>query len=123
MKQTLRRVDRGGRGEFVLADRGLLRWLIGASLAWFLFDFTSYGNTISSPLIIKLVAPHSSLIGQTAYTLLIFTAAAVAGYLLAAWTIDRIGRRRLQTSQSPSSASGASLLRRRRSLLSSCSSA
>ena len=43
----------------VLADRRLLRWLIGASLAWFLFDLVYYGNTISSPIIVKLVAPDS----------------------------------------------------------------
>ncbi len=78
-------------------DRRLLRWLVGASLAWFLFDFTYYGNTISSPLILKLVAPHASLIGQTAYTLAIFAVAALPAYFLAAWTIDRIGRRFMQT--------------------------
>jgi MFS family permease len=56
-----------------------------------------YGNTISSPLILKLVAPHASLTGQTAYTLAIFAVAALPAYLLAAWTIDRIGRRSMQT--------------------------
>jgi PHS family inorganic phosphate transporter-like MFS transporter len=81
----------------VLADRRLLRWLIGASLAWFLFDLVYYGNTISSPIIIKLVAPHASLITQTAYVLAIFAVAAFPAYFLAAWTIDRIGRRRMQT--------------------------
>jgi PHS family inorganic phosphate transporter-like MFS transporter len=81
----------------VLADRRLLRWLIGASLAWLLFDFVYYGNTISSPLIVSLVAPHASLMGQTAYTLAIFAVAALPGYFLAAWTIDRIGRRFIQT--------------------------
>jgi MFS transporter, PHS family, inorganic phosphate transporter len=80
----------------VLADRRLLRWLIGASLAWLLFDFVYYGNTISSPLIVSLVAPHASLMGQTAYTLAIFAVAALPGYFLAAWTIDRIGRRFIQ---------------------------
>jgi MFS family permease len=81
----------------VLADRRLLRWLIGASLAWLLFDFVYYGNTISSPVIIKLVSPHSSLTGQTAIALAIFAIAALPGYLLAAATIDSIGRKRLQT--------------------------
>ncbi len=81
----------------VLADRRLLRWLIGASLAWFLFDLVYYGNTISSPLIVKLVAPDATLITQTAYVLAIFAVAALPAYFLAAWTIDRIGRRRMQT--------------------------
>jgi MFS transporter, PHS family, inorganic phosphate transporter len=81
----------------VLADGRILRWLIGCSMAWFLFDFVYYGNTISSPIIIKLVAPNASLIGQTAYILAIFAVAALPAYFLAAWTIDRIGRRVMQT--------------------------
>jgi MFS transporter, PHS family, inorganic phosphate transporter len=80
----------------VLADRRMLVWLAGASLAWLLFDFVYYGNTISSPVIVKLVDPHASLIGTTAWTLAIFAVAALPGYLLAAATIDRIGRKLLQ---------------------------
>jgi PHS family inorganic phosphate transporter-like MFS transporter len=81
----------------LIADRRFLRWLIGASVAWFLFDLVYYGNTISSPLIVKLVAPHASLITQTAYVLAIFAVFALPAYLLAAWTIDRLGRRIMQT--------------------------
>ena len=84
----------GMRG--VVADRRLLRWLIGASVAWFLFDLVYYGNTISSPIIVKLVDPHATLITQTAYILAIFAVAAFPAYFLAAWTIDRIGRRLMQ---------------------------
>jgi MFS family permease len=80
----------------VLAEPRLLRWLIGASLAWLLFDFAYYGNTISSPMIVKLVSPHASLVGATEVTLAIFAIAALPGYLLAAFTIDKIGRRRMQ---------------------------
>jgi MFS transporter, PHS family, inorganic phosphate transporter len=80
----------------VLADRRLLRWLIGASLAWLLFDFVYYGNTISSPLIVSVVSPHASLFHQTAIVLAIFAVAALPAYLLAAATIDRIGRKLLQ---------------------------
>jgi MFS family permease len=88
------RVPTGLHG--VLTERRLLRWLIGASLAWLLFDFVYYGNTISSPVIVKLVSPHASLIGQTAIVLAIFAVAALPGYPLAAATIDRIGRKLLQ---------------------------
>jgi MFS transporter, PHS family, inorganic phosphate transporter len=80
----------------VLADRKLLRWLIGASLAWFLFDFVYYGNTISTPLIVSKVAPNASLIGQVSITLAIFSVAALPAYFLAAATIDRIGRKVMQ---------------------------
>ena len=69
----------GMRG--VLADRRLLRWLIGASLAWFLFDLVYYGNTISSPFIVKLVAPPRQPIRQTAYLLAIFAVSALPGLL------------------------------------------
>jgi MFS transporter, PHS family, inorganic phosphate transporter len=88
------RVPTGIRGA--LADRRLLRWLIGASLAWLLFDFVYYGNTISSPVIVKLVSPHASLTGQTAIVLAIFAVAALPGFILAAFTIDTIGRKLLQ---------------------------
>ena len=94
-KAARERKATGLRG--MLADRRLLRWLIGASLAWLLFDFVYYGNTIASPLIIGLVAPHASLIGQTGYLLAIFSVAALPGYLLAAATIDKIGRKLLQS--------------------------
>ena len=42
------------------------------------------------------MATHADLIKQTAYTLLIFTVAALPGYFLAAWIIDRLGRRLVQ---------------------------
>jgi MFS family permease len=89
-----RRASRGLRGA--LADRRLRRWLAGAALAWLLFDFVYYGSTISARLIIGLVAPHASLTRLIAYTLALFVVAALPGYLLAAATIDRIGRRRMQ---------------------------
>ena len=44
-----------------------------------------------------LVAPHASLIATTTYTLAIFAVAALPAYLIAAATIDWIGRKKLQT--------------------------
>ena len=44
-----------------------------------------------------VMAPHASLITQTAYVLAIFAVIALPADFLAAWTIDRIGRRRIQT--------------------------
>ena len=80
----------------VLAEPRLRRWLVGASLCWLLFDFAYYGNTISSPMINKLILPPASLIGTISITLAMFAVAALPGYLLAALTIDRIGRRLMQ---------------------------
>jgi MFS family permease len=94
--ETAKREGKATGMRGVLADRQLLRWLIGASVAWFLFDLVYYGNTISTPIIVKLVAPHASLITQTTYILAIFAVFAFPAYFLAAFTIDHIGRRRMQ---------------------------
>lgn len=79
-----------------LKDRVMLRWLIGASLAWFLLDVAYYGNTLSSPLVVHAINPHASLLTNTAITLAIFAVAAFPGYLIAAITIDRLGRKVIQ---------------------------
>ncbi len=70
--------------------------LIGTAGTWFLFDYAYYGNTLSTPLIIKAVAPDASLITSTYWTLMIFLVAAVPGYVMAFNMVDRIGRKRLQ---------------------------
>lgn len=70
--------------------------LIGTAGTWFLFDYAYYGNTLSTPLIIKAVAPDASLITSTYWTLMIFLVAAVPGYVMAFNTVDRIGHKRLQ---------------------------
>lgn len=70
--------------------------LIGTAGTWFLFDYAYYGNTLSTPLIIKAVARDASLLTSTYWTLMIFLVAAVPGYILAFTTVDRIGRKRLQ---------------------------
>lgn len=70
--------------------------LIGTAGTWFVFDYAYYGNSISTPLILKAVAPDASLITSTLLTLLIFLVAAVPGYILAFLFMDRIGHKRLQ---------------------------
>jgi MFS transporter, PHS family, inorganic phosphate transporter len=91
---TDRGLATGLRG--ILADRRTLTWLVGVSLAWFLFDIVYYGNTISSPIIVDVAAPHASVMQQIAITLGIFAVFALPGYALAAATVDRIGRKALQ---------------------------
>src|SRR5579885_3140997 len=73
-----------------------LRWLIGAAGAWFLLDIAYYGTTISSPLVLKALNAHSNLLLNTVFTLLIFLVAALPGYIIAAFTIDRLGRKWIQ---------------------------
>ena len=48
------------------------------------------------PRIVKLVAPHATLTGQTGAVLAIFAVAALQAYVLAAATIERIARKLLQ---------------------------
>ncbi len=79
-----------------LCKRRYLVMLIGTAGTWFLFDYAYYGNTISTPQILKLVAPHASLIATTSLQLAIFVVAALPGYLLAIARMDRIGHRKLQ---------------------------
>jgi MFS transporter, PHS family, inorganic phosphate transporter len=76
--------------------RDLAMRLIGASAAWFLMDFAYYGNTVSSPLVLRAVSPNASLITETLTQLAIFAIAAVPGYFVAAAMMDRIGRKTIQ---------------------------
>ena len=79
-----------------LSDRRYLRLLLGTAGTWFVFDYAYYGNSISTPLIIKSVAPGASTLETMAWTLMIFVVAAVPGYLLAFLKMDDIGHKRLQ---------------------------
>lgn len=85
--------------EVLLTRAKLSRFLlplIGTAGTWFLFDYAYYGNSISAPLIIQKVAPDTSQLTTTYWTLIIFLVAAVPGYVLAFNGVDRIGRKRLQ---------------------------
>jgi len=80
----------------LFTTRHLLIWLIGAAGTWFLLDLAYYGTTVSTPLVIKLFSPQTTLIENMLYTLLIFVVAALPGYIVAALTIDQLGRKRIQ---------------------------
>jgi PHS family inorganic phosphate transporter-like MFS transporter len=79
-----------------LTDRRWLITLAGTAGCWFLLDYAYYGNTISTPQILGLIAPHASTMTKIALQLAIFAVAAVPGYILAIARLDRIGHRRLQ---------------------------
>jgi MFS family permease len=89
-------------GDFWTGFRSLAqdpRWrvrLLGVSAAWFLLDFAYYGNTVSSPLVLKALSPHASLLKETLTQLAIFGVAAAPGYFVAAATMDRLGRKLIQ---------------------------
>ena len=81
---------------YLLLQPRYLRWLIGTAGAWFLLDIAYYGTTISSPLVLKSLNSHANLVTNMVYTLIIFVVAALPGYIVAALTIDRLGRKWIQ---------------------------
>ena len=85
-------------GFFVIArNHQMLLWLIGTAGCWALLDFAYYGNTISSPEILKLINPHGSLLDNTLLQLGIFVIFALPGYGLAILLLDKTGRKKIQT--------------------------
>lgn len=80
----------------LFAEPHLLRWLCATAGAWFLLDLAYYGTTVSTPIVLKLLSARASLITNMSYTLLIFLVAALPGYIVAAFTIDRLGRKKIQ---------------------------
>jgi MFS transporter, PHS family, inorganic phosphate transporter len=84
-------------GFMILArSRRMLLWLIGTAGCWALLDFCYYGNTISTPEILKLLNPHASLLHNTLVQLGIFAVFAVPGYIVAILLLDKTGRRSIQ---------------------------
>jgi PHS family inorganic phosphate transporter-like MFS transporter len=79
-----------------LTSKPYLLRLVGTAGSWFLMDIAFYGNSVSSPLILKQLQPHGSLLSHTLISLAIFTVAAVPGYWVAVWLMDRLGRKRIQ---------------------------
>lgn len=82
-----------------LTNRRYLLYLLGTAGSWFVFDYAYYGNSISAPLIVTSVLGSSRahvLTEAIALQLIVFTIAAVPGYYLAAFFMDRIGHKRLQ---------------------------
>ncbi len=73
----------------------LLR-LAGTAGSWFLLDVAFYGNSVSSPLILKQLEPKGTLLAHTLTSLAIFAIAAFPGYWVAVMLLDRIGRKRIQ---------------------------
>jgi MFS transporter, PHS family, inorganic phosphate transporter len=84
-------------GFLILArSRRMMLWLVGTAVGWALLDFCYYGNTISTPTILKLLNPHASELHNVLVQLLIFVVFAVPGYILAILLLDKTGRRTIQ---------------------------
>jgi MFS family permease len=79
-----------------LTRRPYLLRLIGTAGCWFLLDVAFYGNSVSSPLILKQLEPKGTLLAHTLTSLAIFAIAAFPGYWVAVMLLDKIGRKRIQ---------------------------
>jgi PHS family inorganic phosphate transporter-like MFS transporter len=82
------------QGKFILT-------LVGTAGSWFLMDWALYGNSIMSNTMLSVLVPASvtglqHLITTTEYSAMIFGFAALPGYWLATFTMDRIGRKPIQ---------------------------
>jgi MFS transporter, PHS family, inorganic phosphate transporter len=77
-------------------DNKLLLRLIGTSAAWFLMDAAYYGNTVSSPLVLSALQSDHTLLQKTLTQLVIFAVFAAPGYAVAVFTMDRLGRKKIQ---------------------------
>ncbi len=83
----------------LFTDRKFLITLIGTAGAWFLMDWAFYGNSIMSSRIFATIITAKGLPGlttSTEYSTIIFTVAALPGYWLATFTLDKIGRKPIQ---------------------------
>jgi MFS family permease len=74
----------------------MMLWLIGTAVCWALLDFCYYGNTISSPEVLKLINAHASLLENTLLQLAIFAVFAIPGYVVAILLLDKTGRKTIQ---------------------------
>jgi MFS family permease len=95
LKELPRQKPAGRRATF--ADSPFTKRLIATSLTWFMIDVAFYGNGLSSHLTIPAFLPHASLLATTLLSLLIFAATALPGYYAAAWMMDTLGRRSIQS--------------------------
>jgi PHS family inorganic phosphate transporter-like MFS transporter len=77
-------------------DKQVVTWLWATSFAWFFLDLAYYGNTISNQQFVSAVAPQASQIKTLFISFLVFAIAALPGYLLSIFGMDRWGRKRIQ---------------------------
>ncbi|HEU5377341.1 MAG TPA: MFS transporter [Ktedonobacteraceae bacterium] len=80
----------------LLFTRRYLGWIIGTAGAWFLLDIAYYGTTTSNTLILSALDTHANQTTHMLEVLVIFLVAALPGYIVAALTIDRLGRKTIQ---------------------------
>ena len=70
--------------------------VLGTAGSWFLLDWAFYGNSISWPLVMKSVMPNATFIQGLAASTIVFIVFAAPFYWLAAFSMDKLGRKFIQ---------------------------
>jgi MFS family permease len=82
--------------QFAASPRMLVT-LLGTAGAWFMYDIGAYGNSISQPKIVKMIAPHASLAGVAAINLMLAVVFGLTGVAVCIAVMDRISRKLQQS--------------------------
>jgi MFS family permease len=71
--------------------------LLGTAGSWFLLDWAFYGNSISWPLVMKSFLPHATFLQGLMASAAVFVIFAAPFYFVAAFNMDKLGRKTIQT--------------------------
>ena len=85
------------RTRSALSNRKVLITLIGTAGTWFFFNVAIYGSYVSQPLLIKSIAPHGSILSNIAVNAVLVVTFSLSGAVAGLLVLDRMPRRRLQT--------------------------
>ena len=61
-----------GEARALFDNPRLVRWLLATTIGWALLGFAYYGNTISSPAVLKIISPNGTIVANTWLQLAIF---------------------------------------------------
>lgn len=79
-----------------LRSRSFQLTLLGTAGSWFFFNVAVYGNSVSQPLLIKSIAPHTSIVTNMAINAALVVCFSLVAAFVGLALLDRIGRKPLQ---------------------------
>jgi MFS transporter, PHS family, inorganic phosphate transporter len=79
-----------------LRSRAFRLTMLGTAGSWFFFNIAVYGNSVSQPLLINSIAPHTSIVTNMAINAALVVCFSLVAALVGLTLLDRIGRKPLQ---------------------------
>jgi MFS transporter, PHS family, inorganic phosphate transporter len=79
-----------------LRSRPFQLTLLGTAGSWFFFNVAVYGNSVSQPLLINSIAPHTSIVMNIAINAALVVGFSLVAALVGLALLDRVGRKPLQ---------------------------